>query len=105
MFKESGTYDNVKPWVDRALHDEDVRRNVTRAFNAARKVYGELSGEDAKGVANKFSTKGELRDDLDTTVQSLSEALLRMSGNKPRKRSSWGPFFLLAVGALLLFNP
>lgn len=106
MFRDSSTtYETVRPYVNRALKDDDVRRNVLRAFNAARKVYDELSGQDAVGVARKFSSKGDLHDDLDTTVQSLSEALLRMSGNNPRRRAGWGLFLMLAVGAFVLFNP
>ena len=107
MFREtgSGAFDTMRPYMNRAFQDDDVRKNVTRAFNAARKVYSELSGQDAVGVANKFSTKDDLREDLDTTVQSLSEALLRMSGNKPKNKSSWGPFFLLVIAAIVLFNP
>jgi hypothetical protein len=107
MFRDTSgaTFDTVKPYVNRALHDDDVRRNVLRAFTAARKVYGELAGEDAIGVANKFSKKGDVRENLDTTVQSLSEALVRMSGKSPRKHRGWGPVLLLALLALALFNP
>ncbi len=99
------TFESVRPYVDRAIADEDVRRNVTRAWKAARKVYGELSGEDAMGVASKFSRDEQVREGLDTTVQSLSEALVRMSGNTERKSRSWTPFFVLAAGLFVLFNP
>ena len=33
---------NVKPYIDRAVHDEDLRDNVLTAFAAAREVYDEL---------------------------------------------------------------
>lgn len=105
MFRDTSTIDSIKPYVNRALNDDDVKKNVTRAFTAAKKVYDELAGEDAVKIANKFSTKNDLRDDLDTTVQSLSEALLRMSGNKPKKGRGWGPFMVLALIAVALFNP
>ena len=32
----------VKPYIDRAMHDEDLRDNVMTAFAAAREVYDEL---------------------------------------------------------------
>lgn len=99
------TFDSVRPYVDRAIADEDVRRNVTRAWKAARSVYRELSGEDAVGVASKFSRDEQVREGLDTTVQSLSEALVRMSGTNERKSRSWTPFLVLAAGLFVLFNP
>jgi hypothetical protein len=99
------TFDAVRPYVNRAIGDEEVRRNVTRAWKAARRVYHDLSGEDAVGVASRFSRDDSVREGLDTTVQSLSEALVRMSG-KPRKRSaSWTPVVVFAVGIFVLFNP
>lgn len=109
MFKDARAaataYDTVKPYVNRALQDEEVRTNVFRAWNAARKVYGELGGEGPIGAASKLSGKDSVREDLDTTVQSLSEAIVRMSGSQPRRRSGWGMFFLLAGLLVVLFNP
>jgi hypothetical protein len=109
MFRDSGsgssTYDAVRPFVDRALQDESIRRNVVRAWGAARKVYGELSGEDAMGAASKLSRDSKVRDGLDTTVQSLSEAIVRMSGRRDKRRGGWGLFALAALAAFVLFNP
>lgn len=109
MFREARhaatAYDTVRPYVNRALQDDEIRSNVFRAFNAARKVYGELGGEGPIGAASKLSGKDSVREDLDTTVQSLSEAIVRMSGNAPKRRGSWGLFFILAAGLVVLFNP
>lgn len=105
MFKETTPIDRMSPLVDRALHDEELRRNVLRAFHAARKVYGELSGQDALGAANRFSRDDGLRDQLDTAVQNLSEAVVRVSGRKPRSERSWMPFFVIVAAMFLFFNP
>jgi hypothetical protein len=105
MFRDTSTIDSVKPYVDRALNDDDIRKNVTRAFKAARKVYSELNGTDAIGVASKLGRNDDVRENLDTTVQSLSEALLHLSGNNPKRRSTWAPFLLVVVAAVALFNP
>lgn len=107
MFREShstAAFDALRPYVNRALSDDEVRSNVFRAWHAARKVYDELGGEGPIGAASKLSGKDSVRDDLDTTVQSLSEAIVRMSGNSPRRRG-WGPFLLLAAVLVVLFNP
>lgn len=106
MLREGNTtYDTVRPYVNRAIGDEDIRRNVLRAWKAARRVFDELSGEDAVGVASKFSNDDSVRDGIDTTVQSLSEAIVRMSGKETRKKTHWLPFVLLGVFAFVLFNP
>jgi len=109
MFKDARNaahaYDTVRPYVNRALKDDEIRTNVFRAWNAARKVYGELGGEGPIGAASKLSDKESVRDDLDTTVKSLSEAIVRMSGNAPKRRGGWGGFFALAAVLLVLFNP
>jgi len=98
------TYETVRPLVDRAIGDEEVRRNVLRAWGAARKVYGELAGEDAVSTFDKLSRKDNVREDLDTTVQSLSEAIVRMSGER-KERRGWGMFVAAAVVVVILFNP
>lgn len=108
MFRDSRgatAYDTMRPYVDRALHDDEIRSNVFRAWNAARKVYGELGGEGPLGAASKLSDKDSVREDLDTTVKSLSEAIVRMSGKQKKDRSSWSLFFLLAGALVVLFNP
>ena len=38
------TADTMKPYVDRALHDDDLHDNLKEAFKAARDVYSELLG-------------------------------------------------------------
>ena len=38
------TADTMRPYVDRALHDEELRDNLKEAFKAARDVYAELLG-------------------------------------------------------------
>lgn len=101
----ANAYDTVRPYVNRALQDEEIRTNVFRAWNAARKVYGELGGEGPIGAASKLSDKESVRDDLDTTVKSLSEAIVRMSGNQPKRSSHWGLFLFVATLIVVLFNP
>lgn len=109
MFKDArsaaAAYDTVKPYVNRALTDDEVRSNVVRAWHAARKVYDELGGQGPVGAASKLSDNDSVRDDLDTTVKSLSEAIVRMSGREQRRRGGWGAFLLLAGVIVVLFNP
>jgi hypothetical protein len=36
--------ENVRPYVERAMKDEELRKNMKDAFDAARDVYNELIG-------------------------------------------------------------
>ncbi len=105
MFRNNDTFSTVRPYVDRAIQDEDVRNSVLRAFTAARRVYGDLSGDGPLGAASKISGDRDVRENLDTTVQSLSEAIVRMSGKSPKRDRSWKGFVFLAFLAFVLFNP
>ena len=98
-------YEAFRPLVDRAISDDEIRHNVVRAFGAARKVYDELSGDDAITNLDKLSRKDKVREDLDTTVQSLSEAIVRMSGERRPERRGWMLFLVAAIAAFVLFNP
>lgn len=102
----ASAFDSVKPIIDRAIKDDEIRHNVTRAWNAARRVYDDLDGVGPVAAAAQFSKDdSDVRDGLDTTVQSLSEAIVRLSGTQPRKRGSWAPFVIFAIVLVVLFNP
>ena len=49
--KVSDAATNAKPYVDRALHDEELRENVRNAYESARTVYNELIGK--RGVTGR----------------------------------------------------
>ena len=74
--------DNVKPYVQRALHDEKLREDVLSAFATAKELYTEL------------------RDAID----DLRSAADRLQGRKAQSKSHTG---LLVAGIALgiLFNP
>ena len=102
----ASAFDTFKPIIDRAIKDDEIRHNVTRAWNAARRVYDDLGGDGPVTAASKLSKEdSDAREGLDTTVQSLSEAIVRLSGSQPKKRGSWAPFVIFAVVLVVLFNP
>ena len=45
MAKTRERIEDVRPYVERAVKDEDVRDNVVAAFNLAREVYNDLVGD------------------------------------------------------------
>jgi len=96
---------NAKPYLDRALHDEELRQNVRNAYDSARTIYNELIGKrGVTGVATRVATDKDIQDELRSTVSELRKAADRVQGKEQRKGRAGG---LLLVGIALgvLFNP
>src|SRR5262245_30557542 len=71
----SDAADTVKPYVDRALHDAELRDNVRAAYQSARSIYDELIGNrGVTGVATRVATDKDIQDELRRTVDELRRA-------------------------------
>ena len=95
---------DVKPYVQRALQDEELRDNLRSAFDTARDVYAELIGKrGVTGVATKVASDKEIQDQLRSAIDDLRSAANRIQGGGHKGRNST----LLLVGITLgiLFNP
>lgn len=99
------TADTVRPYVDRALHDDDLHDNIKEAFNAAREVYAELlGGRNLTGTAMRAATDKDIQDNLRKTVEELRTAANRIQGKEDH--SGRNTMLLLAgITAGILFNP
>ena len=99
------TADTVRPYVDRALHDDDLHDNLKEAFTAAREVYSELlGGRNLTGTAMRAATDKEIQENLRKTVEELRTAANRIQGKEDH--SGRNTMILLAgITAGLLFNP
>jgi hypothetical protein len=99
------TAENVRPYVERAVKDEEVRENVKSALAAARNIYDELIG--ARGVtyaATRMATDKDLQDSLRSAIDDLRTAADRVQG----KDTHTGRNVTLLVTGIalgLLFNP
>jgi hypothetical protein len=103
--KVSDAADNVKPYVDRALHDEELRDNLQSAYRSARTIYDELVGKrGVSGVATRVASDKDIQDELRSTIADLRKAADRIQGKAEHKK---GNGFLLLIGIVLavLFNP
>jgi hypothetical protein len=95
----------ARPYVERALRDEDLRENVRNAFESARSVYNELiGGRGAVTVASRVASDKEIQSELKNAVDELREAAARIQGKK--EHGARNATLLLAGIALgILFNP
>jgi len=97
--------DNVKPYVDRAMHDEDLRRDLLSAFATARGLYNELMGSrSAVSVASRVATDDDVQDRLRAAVDDLRSAANRLQGKRERSRRA-RKLFVVGVVLAILFNP
>jgi hypothetical protein len=96
---------DVRPYVERALKDEELRDNLRAAFEAARDVYAELLGNrGVTGLAGRVATDKEIQDNLKRAVDELREAGDRVRGKEDH--SGRNTMLLLAGITLgVLFNP
>jgi hypothetical protein len=95
----------ARPYLDRALHDEELRESVRSAYESARSVYNELIGRrGVTGVAARVATDKDIQDELRSTIAELRRAADRVQGKEQHTSRNGG---LLFVGIVLgiLFNP
>jgi hypothetical protein len=105
MAKAKDRIEDAKPYVKRALQDEELRENLRSAFASARDVYDELLGNrGVTGIATKVASDEDIQDQLRSAIQDLRNAANRVQGQESHKsRNST----LLLAGIILgiLFNP
>jgi hypothetical protein len=95
----------VKPYVERALSDQEVRDHIRGAFFAARDVYDELlGGRSAPAVASRIASDEEIRAKLKEAVDELRTAADRVQG-KAQHTARNTLLLLTGVAVGLLFNP
>jgi hypothetical protein len=96
---------NVKPYVQRAIQDEDLRENVKAAFQAARDVYDELIGNrGVTTIAARVATDKDIQERLREAVDELREASERVQGKKDHGGRN-ATLLLAGIALGILFNP
>ncbi len=96
----------VKPYVDRAIHDEELRDNLRNAFTAAREVYDELIGRrDPVTVAKRAATDKDIQDNLRRVIEELRTAADRVQGGHESHKGRKTMLLLSGIAIGILFNP
>jgi hypothetical protein len=96
---------SARPYIERALTDEELRQNVRNAYESAREVYDELiGGRGALKVGARVATDKDIQERLKEAIDELRQAADRVQG---RKEHGARNTFLLLIGIALgaLFNP
>jgi hypothetical protein len=96
---------DVKPYVQRAIQDEELRDNLRSAFATARDVYNELiGGRGVTGVASKVASDKEIQDQLRSAIEDLRTAAGRIQGKEEHKGRNTS-LLLAGIALGILFNP
>ena len=105
MAKTRDRVSDVRPYVERAIKDEEFRDNLKSAFFAARGVYDELMGpRGVSGKAVRVASDKDMRDNLRAAIDDLRSAADRIQHGQSHKGRSLFLVTGIAVG-ILLFNP
>lgn len=103
--KVSDAADNVKPYIDRALHDQELRDSLRSAYTSARTIYDELIGKrGVTGVASRVAADKDIQEELRSTIADLRKAADRVQGKEPHTSRN-GMLLFLGIVLGVLFNP
>ena len=96
----------LKPYVQRAMTDPELREDLLAAFVAARGIYDQMSkGRGFKGKAEKVSEK-DFQKQLQSLVGDLSVASDKLKGKQKKSRKARNRIILLTGVTLgVLYNP
>ena len=98
-------YSDVRPYVRRAVSDEEVRDNLKDAFYAAKDIYDELFGGRSRvALAQRVATDSEIHENLKKISDDLRKSVDRVQGKQDHTGRN---IFLLLLGVVIgiLFNP
>jgi hypothetical protein len=105
MAKAKDRVADVKPYVRRAIQDEELRENLRSAFATARDVYDELiGGRGVTGVANKVASDKDIQDQLRSAIEDLRSAANRVQGKEGHTARN-STLLLVGIALGILFNP
>jgi hypothetical protein len=103
----SAAAEQVRPYVERAMNDEKLRREVLRAFATARELYGDLISDRDRPItlASRVATDDDVRDKLREAIDDLRSASERLQGRRERSSSRASTLLIAGIALGILFNP
>jgi hypothetical protein len=103
----SAAADQMRPYVERAMNDEKLRREVLRAFATARELYGDLISDRDRPItlASRVATDDDVRDKLREAIDDLRSASERLQGRRERSSARASTLLVAGIALGILFNP
>jgi len=97
--------DSARPYLERALTDEEFRESLRMAFLAAKEIYdGLVPAKGVTSIAGKMALDDDVHESLKRAVAELRNAADRLQEQEThRLRTS--VLLLLGVAIGVLFNP
>lgn len=102
---------NARPYVERALRDQELRDNVRNAYTSARLVYEQLSSRrKVSDAASRLAGDKDIQNELRNAIDELRHAANRVQSVKrgsPEPARAAKQSLILLVGIVLgiLLNP
>jgi hypothetical protein len=104
--KVADTIDVLRPYLERALKDDEFRQDLKDALAAARELYGPLSKQKngVAGPARALATDKKAQEQLRRAIDDLMSAKDTLKG---KKKSHKGRNMLILAGIVAgaLYNP
>ena len=102
----ASTLEMVKPYLERALQDEEFRNDLKDALRAARELYGPLSKQNGVGAGAKaLATDKKAQEQMRRAVDDLLSAKETLQGKKKKSHKGRNMVLLAGIIAGALYNP
>jgi hypothetical protein len=107
----AGAAASARPYVERALRDQELRENVRNAYASARVVYDQLaSRRKVADAASQLASDKDVQYELRNAIEELRNAAARVQGVRrgapePARAARNGVILLAGIALGILFNP
>jgi hypothetical protein len=101
--KVTDTFEAIKPYLERALRDDEFRQDLKDALSAARELYGPLS-KGVAGGARALATDKKAQAHLRRALDDLASAAGTLKGEK-KSHKGRNMLILAGIVAGALYNP
>ena len=100
------TIETVKPYLERALRDEEFRTDLKDALAAARELYGPLSKQNGvSGGARALATDKKAQEQMRRAFEDLLSAKDTLQGKKKKSHKGRNMVLLAGLIAGALYTP
>jgi hypothetical protein len=93
--KKAAASARANPYIRRIAEDEDLRQNITDAYESARKAYARLS--NGKSPSKQIFDDKKLQKEIKNAAESIKDASVALR-EAPKKKRSGGLGKVLLVG-------